>query len=615
MEINECSNRNDLALLLLQWIRPLKNHYSSGGARLVLGEHSAPYGKRDVALEGYARVLWGLGPLLAQRNDTLPLWAQTEINTWADLTRQGLIHGTNPEHTEYWGDPEDYDHKFVEMAAIAHAILLAPQTYWYPLAEEEQRNVCCWFSRINGKRIYSNNWISFRILVNIMLYKLGMTYLLAQIQADLKIFEENYEGDGWYHDGHPGQKDYYIAFAMHFYSLLTAVYMENEFPDYAAALKHRSAAFFRDYIYFFDDQGRSVPFGRSLTYRFAHTAAFAAMAYAGVSVPMGQLRKLLLDNLRYWCEQPIFDRDGVLSIGYCYPNLCMSEMYNTDGSPYWGLKSFLILALPAHHRFWIKPAENPARERQKYLSRANMIAVGEGESHRLLYPAGHFGADAGNADAKYQKFVYSSVFGFSVTRGNRIQSGAYDNTLVATEAGEDFWRVRRNCTRFEASMTHTRSLYSLMPGVMVESVIIPLEVGHVRVHYLRTNRAIELADGGFAIPKEDGFVGFETGTVTRTDKSIHCSLPWGQAGCACLDALGKAELISPFPNTNLIHGLTAIPTLRYTAEPGECWIAGFFYGAESQTVSLQDPSIHVTNDKIRLSCGSTTITLDGRIWL
>ena len=34
--------------------------------------------------------------------------------------------------------------------------------------------------------------------------------------------------------------------------------------------------------------------------------------------------------------------------------------------------------------------------------------------------------------------------------------------------------------------------------------MIPLDKGHVRVHFVRTTKRIELADGGFAIPAEDG---------------------------------------------------------------------------------------------------------------
>ncbi len=609
-----CSRR-DAAVLLLRWLRPLKGRYSPGCARLLVGEHSAPYGKADVALEGYARVLWGLGPLLAQSNESLSPWARQEIHGWAELTRQGLIHGTDPNHPEYWGQPKDNDHKFVEMAAIAHGMLLAPHIYWLPLTETQKDNVVRWFLAINGRKIYGNNWISFRILVNTMLYKLGAAPLSDQIRVDMETFENNYEGGGWYHDGHPGQKDYYIAFAMHFYGLLTAVHLREEFPEYTAVLKSRAEAFFRDFIYWFDGKGRSVPFGRSLTYRFAHTAAFGAMAYARVSVPMGQLRELVLDNLEYWSGQPIFDRDGVLSVGYGYPNLCMSEMYNAGGSPYWGLKSFLILALPEDHPFWTEPAERLSRAQRKLLPDANMIAAREGDDHALLYPAGHFGAEAGNADAKYQKFVYSSVFAFSISRGNTLTSGAFDSTLAASEAGEDFWRMRRRSLQFEVTEHCTRALYDLMPGVTVESIVIPLDFGHVRVHYLRTDRAIDLADGGFAIPKEAGFDSMDDHMVFRSEKLLQCDFPWAAAGCACLDEYGKTELIAPFPNTNLLHGLTVIPTLRCRVQPGEHWLAAFFYGAEAQIDRLQIPSIQVTNDKICLSWGEKTITLEGKIWL
>ena len=57
------------------------------------------------------------------------------------------------------------------------------------------------------------------------------------------------------------------------------------------------------------------------------------MAFAGAEVPMGQLKALVLGNLRYWGSQPIFDRGGILTIGYQYPNLIMSERYNAPGSP------------------------------------------------------------------------------------------------------------------------------------------------------------------------------------------------------------------------------------------------------------------------------------------
>ncbi|MFP4975550.1 DUF2264 domain-containing protein [Paenibacillus sp. CN-4] len=50
--------------------------------------------------------------------------------------------------------------------------------------------------------------------------------------------------------------------------------------------------------------------------------------------------------------QPFFDRSGLLTVGYAYPNLVISENYNATGSPYSALKTFLLLALAEDSAFW-----------------------------------------------------------------------------------------------------------------------------------------------------------------------------------------------------------------------------------------------------------------------
>lgn len=58
----------------------------------------------------------------------------------------------------------------------------------------------------------------------------------------------------------------------------------------------------------------------------------------------------------WWLAQPIADNGGVLTISYAYPNILMSENYNVPGSPYWCMKAFAFLMLPAGHPFWQTPA-------------------------------------------------------------------------------------------------------------------------------------------------------------------------------------------------------------------------------------------------------------------
>ncbi|MGI5947147.1 MAG: DUF2264 domain-containing protein, partial [Lachnospiraceae bacterium] len=66
--MNRLENRDDTARLLLQLIRPLKQHYSKGNAWLLPGNTAAHYGRKPAAMEGFARILWGLGPLFAGKD-------------------------------------------------------------------------------------------------------------------------------------------------------------------------------------------------------------------------------------------------------------------------------------------------------------------------------------------------------------------------------------------------------------------------------------------------------------------------------------------------------------------------------------------------------------------
>lgn len=108
------------------------------------------------------------------------------------------------------------------------------------------------------------------------------------------------------------------------------------------------------------DDGAEIPFGRSLTYRFAHAAFFAAYAFAGAqneSIPWGAVRHTVLTNLHHWFQYPITNAAGVLTIGYQYPNLLMSERYNAPGSPYWAFKAFLFWRCPPIIRSGLRPMQ------------------------------------------------------------------------------------------------------------------------------------------------------------------------------------------------------------------------------------------------------------------
>ena len=96
---NPLRTRADVELAAVQLLSPLLPLLSPGRAGLHLGETGASYPAAVADMEGYARALWAIVPMLAGECDLVaPFWAK-----W----REGLINGVDPAHPEYWGEVED----------------------------------------------------------------------------------------------------------------------------------------------------------------------------------------------------------------------------------------------------------------------------------------------------------------------------------------------------------------------------------------------------------------------------------------------------------------------------------------------------------------------------
>lgn len=600
--------RVDAAELLLDMIRPLKQYYSEGNAWLHVGNTGVHYGEKAARMEGFARVLWGLGPLWAADSPGLSQDLKDEAEEWKKRYLEGIIHGTDPKHPEYWGDLADYDQKMVEMAALAVAVSLSPKTLWEPLDEEQKERFRYWMDQINHHKVHPNNWRFFRILVNMMFWITGCPWPRERIEEDRAVIEGCYEGDGWYHDGNTGQLDYYIAFAIHFYGLLYAKLMKKADPEYSCVLRERGRKFAGDFMYWFDTEGREIPYGRSLTYRFAHGAFFSAAAFAEVDgIDYGILRHLAAGNLEHWIRRPIFDNGGVLSIGYGYPNPFMSERYNGPGSPYWGLKTFFMLALGEDHPFWTAPDQAPVFEPVRLLIHPHMLIIHR-EDHVQAFASGQHCQNHGCVSEKYEKFVYSNQFGVSVSRGNRLPDGAFDSTLAVSLAGDEYYRMKYGTNHFQVTDQAVFSDYTLMPGVEAESAVIPLGPWHVRVHRISTDKEIDVADGGFAIEAETCF-GVQSGSpsgkyradeIEQGDRTVFACLPWGTSGAVSVNG-GEAKLIDTFPNTNLLYNLAVLPTICRRLKPGRHLLIDCFLGDRTSQAAVykdQIPQVEVSERRI-----------------
>lgn len=566
---NPLRTRKDVERALLQLLEPVRGRFTAGNAGLKLGAHAAHYGENSARMEGFSRMLWGLGPL----------WAAGGGAEWLAPFREGLVNGTDPDHPAYWGRPFDYDQKVVEMAAIATTLLLCGERMRFTPREAE--NLYSWLAGAEGLELPQNNWLFFRVLAETAFRRMGWGWNEARLQEDLARLDSWYLGDGWYCDGQPTQMDYYIPFGMHYYGLIYAWAMERDDPERARAFKERAARFAGDFLYWFEDGGRAVPFGRSLTYRFAQGAFFSALALAGVEgAPWGVMKSRVLGNLRDWFAQPIFDSGGLLTVGYAYPNLFMSEQYNAPGSPYWALKAFLCLALPEDHPFWAAEEAVPQLEPLRAIFPARMLAARD-ENQVQLFPAGqHCVNELGNCGAKYEKLVYSSRFGFSVPRGDSLEEGAFDCCLAVSEAGRDRWRAQRGFEDFRLEGDRYWRKFSPLPGVTVEVTVTPDFPAHRRDYVIAADRPIDAADGGFAIPAEDGDGHpLEEDMVEWEEGGVAVRTPWGTSAIRCLSGGGEPVLVKAWPNTNLLHPLTRIPAIRLSLPAGTHRFATLVTGA------------------------------------
>lgn len=574
---NPLRDRADLQDLARDLVEPLLPHFSPGRARVRLGANRASYGDPASLLEGYSRPLWGLVPLAAGGG---------RFAHWK-LWRQGLINGTNPEHPEYWGPAGDYDQRSVEQAAFGFALALAPGDFWKPLSGAERARVAAWLNRIHEVKLVRSNWLFFRVLVQLGLRRVGEAWSQERLDADLDQLDAFYLRDGWYSDGPEGAPwrdgrtgDYYVPMAFHFYGLIYARLASAEDPSRAARYVERARLFAREFQHYFAADGSALPFGRSLTYRFAQGAFWGGLAYAGVeALPWPVIKGLYLRHLRWWLRQPIFTESGLLTIGYTYPNLLVAESYNSPGSPYWALKALLPLALPSSHPFW-RAEEAPLPPRRAVLTSpgSRLVLTTDPRTREVvaLNPGQRVLDWPRNAPHKYSKCAYGTRFAFTVPAGAAIPAeGGLDGELSLSD-DERFFRRRDFCTDAAVQAGVAFSRWQPWPDVETRTWLLAAPAGHLRLHHIRSGRRLWSLEAGFAVPYLAKSTlrqqpGAAPGPAVRSPRGASGlrELVGGRAG-ACVECGA---------NTHLLESLSAMPVLRAAHDPGAFWLACWVGGA------------------------------------
>jgi hypothetical protein len=592
ISVNPLMGREDLVRSLDQIMEPLLGRFVRGNAGLHVGNSSALYEDSVAWMEGACRLLWGLAPLAAGGGLKDERGAAVDA---ARLLMEGLKNGTDPKGPFYWGVGGDRDQRFVEMAAIALSLLIAPAVFWDPLSQAERGRLAAWLFTINGVELPPTNWEFFRILVNVALRSLDRPYAREKLETSLAAVEALYREDGWYAD--ETNFDLYNPFAFHFFGLVYAKLEGSRDPERAARFRDRAYLFARQFLPWFASNGDYVPFGRSLCYRFAAVSFFSACAFADEEVlPWGAMKGIVLRNLRRWFHRPIFDHEGILSIGFGYPNLIMAEQYNSPGSPYWSLKAYLVLTLPASHPFWAAEEEAlPDLPRVSRNAPPNILACragSGGREHVYLLNAGQYPCwESVNAAAKYAKFAYSASFGFCVSHGSfDLPKTGCDSSLLFSE-GDGYWRERRSSRDRYSCEEYVRSVWEPWPDVRVKTWLVPCGPWHVRVHEIDSSRELECVEGGFSLPLSQGKDGPSYPALSKPRRgALLASMPWAYGGIIDLGGTRGAELHRPEPNLNILHSRVLIPILRGSIGKGRSLLSCAVLAGISEAGDEGDPS-------------------------
>jgi hypothetical protein len=187
---------------------------------------------------------------------------------------------------------------------------------------------------------------------------------------------------------------------------------------------------------------------------------------------------------------------------------------------------------------------------------------------------------------KYMKFAYAPHFGICIpTEGVTLEALGHDNALALSEECV-YWRVRREVVRNGISGKTLWTQWNPWPDVEITTWVWPEGNWHVRVHRIKTARALHTAEGGFAVAHAwaDPLLGDEF----EPDSLRGLRIRTADKASTVKDLGGnrRAERIDSNPNSHLDYPHAHIPTLRNTLEPGEHWLAGAFLAERNPTATV-----------------------------
>lgn len=433
---------------------------------------------------------------------------------------KAIIHGTDPEDPAFWGDPEPNDQVG---SAFALGAYLNPAVFWDPISQTHKKNILNYLQKQVFNQTYDNNHYFFHMVPVALLEKYGYD---ANREHLTRMFERLlgwYRGDGWFIDGDNGGFDYYNLWGFQLFFHVLDRFDAKWHDQFGGQVNKLSARFFETIPYLFGRDGGPIPWGRSLSYRFAGISSIAWAVLNGTcTLPPGQARRIASGELKYFWEHGCLGENNLLNIGYWGANVSVAESYLSPGDPYWATHGLACLLISKEDPFWTsveEPIPADGVGGKIALPGAQFtIRVSPLDGEACLFPVGQpftHGREKWQVGIKYDQYAYSSFLGFCVNGEHGVDIGAgrsgysYDGTN---------WHFRERAEPILVSSNHLISKYSIgennLYGIITHTII--GNDGEIHIFWHDYPNPVYLYLGGYGINVKTG----EELNVLKQDDNI-----------------------------------------------------------------------------------------------
>ncbi len=481
-------------------------------------------------LEGLCRTLFVAAPLLKENPDL-------EINgiRIAEYYRKNILNLIDPSHPSFIKDKTGSwpGQTLVEFGALSMSMFVIPEVLWDPLTQE-QKDILArkMISYADGPTVPSN-WKYFNIFVLSFFKDQGYPVNETLLVDYLNKCVDHYRSDGWYNDN-PAY-DYYSMWAFQMYGpVWSELFGKKYYPEIAEKLKQNFLPIAENYPYMFDENGKMIMWGRSITYRFASISPFPLLSFYEddlKDVNWGGYRRIASGVLLQFLQHPEFMNQGVPTLGFYGSFDPSTQYYSCRGSVYWMGKAFLSLLAPEESLFWQAKENSGVWENElkntnvtnhfyegSEILVTNYNAIGASEIRAWCNVPRIGIKEPFRSSENYNKLSYNSAFPWQADTSNGVASMNYvfktNTEEYPNEPGHLF-----DFKKFEKGVYHRQLKSEYIEDVTLQLADISLENGILRADKIEANKDVYFKLGHYALSHINGYI--KEIVTTVNGKEVH----------------------------------------------------------------------------------------------